>query len=136
MALFESVVGAFAGSAASAAGGYFANALFGPDKEPASSSKADSPTISPDAKVRSALEDIEIDSYPKGDGFIGGIVSRPTRQRTFEESQLMFATLYRDVMDQPLASPKVPNEVARAISANSSISSTKSGRKQLRKMLT
>ena len=48
----------------------------------------------------------------------------------------MFATLYRDVMDQPLASPKVPNEVARAISANSSISSTKSGRKQLRKMLT
>ena len=126
---------AAAGTVGSAAGGALANALFGKDdnqqqqqQQPAAPQV---PTQSSRSNDEAELRYLE-SKVPKGEGFITGVAVQPARQKT-TENQSLFQALYKNVLDNPPATPKLVNEITTVTGA-SAISSGRNTR-ALQKLL-
>lgn len=135
MSLFESIVGAFAGSAASTAGNYLANALFGPDDKPTATASA-GPTVAPGTPYVDPLKGLEDEPVPQGvGGFMGNVMVKPPRSREEYNPYLTegMQGLLQSVMRDPPASPKMVQEIAMASGA-SNISSSGRRNKSLSKL--
>ena len=133
--LVKGAVNAFATSAAKVGGQLVAHELFGPDPKPSPSpqQQATPAGVSPDAKYKSPLEDIGYD-YPKGDGFVGRLVSKPPPP-SVEINKNLIAGLYQSVLSSPLPTPALSGEISKIAQA-AGISSRGRQAKSLKKMIT
>ncbi len=133
--LVNGAINAFTTSAAKVGGQLAATKLFGPDPKPSPSpqQQATPAGVSPDAKYKSPLEDIGYD-YPKGDGFVGRLISRPPPP-SVEINKNLIAGLYQSVLSSPLPTPKLSGEISKITEA-ARISSRGRQSKSLKKMIT
>ena len=133
--LVSGAIQTFVGSAAKVGGQLAAHELFGPDPKPSPSPQPQvaSAGVSPDAKYKSPLEDIGYD-YPKGDGFVGRLVSKPPPP-SVEINRNLIAGLYQSVLSSPLPTPKLSGEISKIVQA-AGISSRGRQAKSLKKMIT
>ena len=133
--LVNGAINAFTTSAAQVGGQLAATKLFGPDPKPSPSpqQQATPAGVSPDAKYKSPLEDIGYD-YPKGDGFVGRLISRPPPP-SVEINKNLIAGLYQSVLSSPLPTPKLSGEISKITEA-ARISSRGRQSKSLKKMIT
>ena len=133
--LVNGAINAFTTSAAKVGGQLAATKLFGPAPKPSPSpqQQATPAGVSPDAKYKSPLEDIGYD-YPKGDGFVGRLISRPPPP-SVEINKNLIAGLYQSVLSSPLPTPKLSGEISKITEA-ARISSRGRQSKSLKKMIT
>ena len=133
--LVNGAINAFTTSATKVGGQLAATKLFGPDPKPSPSpqQQATPAGVSPDAKYKSPLEDIGYD-YPKGDGFVGRLISRPPPP-SVEINKNLIAGLYQSVLSSPLPTPKLSGEISKITEA-ARISSRGRQSKSLKKMIT
>ena len=133
--LVNGAINAFTTSAAKVGGQLAATKLYGPDPKPSPSpqQQATPAGVSPDAKYKSPLEDIGYD-YPKGDGFVGRLISRPPPP-SVEINKNLIAGLYQSVLSSPLPTPKLSGEISKITEA-ARISSRGRQSKSLKKMIT
>jgi hypothetical protein len=126
---------AAAGTVGSAAGNALANALFGEDDNKSSRQQQPAapqvPTQSSRSNDEAELRYLE-SKVPKGEGFITGVAVQPARQKTTENQSLIQA-LYKNVLDNPPATPKLLDKITTVTGA-SAISSSRNA-KALQKLL-
>ena len=134
MSLFEATAASFLGAAASAAGGYAAKALFGPDDKPTATASA-GPTVAPGTPYVDPLKGLENEPVPQGvGGFMGNVMVKPPRSSEEYNPYLIDGLgLLQSVMRDPPASPKMVQEIATA-SGVSNISSSGRRNKSLSKL--
>ena len=138
MGLFDGIISSVIGSVASRAGTEFANLIFDDDdnkKPTAQKPVAANARMDPDTRYSDVdpLRGLENEKVPTGEGFVRGIISTPPRKQDWKDPNLT-GELYRRVINDPPASPKLQAEVAKMVSM-SDVSSTSRSTKAFQKLL-